>query len=185
MVVVLLLVWTFSTNPRGFGASGVEETIPFWPSIFGHLWFLHHLTQGSVEWAGRLMEGGDSVLPFVIQFYGSPTSYLWKDSEGVVHEVLQGEGGEKGDALMPALFSLEHHDALVAFQDRLAPDERLMAFLDDIFTVGDRPRAHSSSLHRDPGGVEDPHRPTQASKCTKGKHCCGIEPESHQHAVQL
>ena len=87
----------------------------------------------------RHMEGGDSVLPFVLQFYGSPSSYLWEDSEGVVHEVLQGEGGEQGDALMPALFSLGQHDALVAIQGRLAQDERLMAFLDDIYAVGDRP----------------------------------------------
>ena len=46
----------------------------------------------------RHMEGGDTVLPHVLQFYGSPPSYLWEDSEGVVHEVLQGEGGEQGDA---------------------------------------------------------------------------------------
>ena len=57
----------------------------------------------------------------------------------MVHEVLQREGGEQGDALMPALFSLGQHDALVAIQGRLAPDERLMAFLDDIYAVGERP----------------------------------------------
>ena len=79
-------------------------------------------------------------LPFVLQFYGSPSSYLWEDSDGVVHEVLQGEGGEQGDALMPALFSFGQHDPLVAIQGRLAQDERLMPSLDD------------------PRGVADPHR---------------------------
>ena len=64
----------------------------------------------------------------------------------MVHEVLQGEGGEQGDALMPALFSLGQHDALVAIQGRLAPDERLMAFLDDIYAVGDRPR-HTAAAY--------------------------------------
>ena len=105
----------------------------------------------------RHMEGGDSFLPFVLQFYGSPSSYLWEDSAGVVHKVWQGEGGEQGDALMPALFSLGQHDALVAIQRRLGLDERLLAFLDDIYAVGGPARAHSSSLHCNPRGIEDPH----------------------------
>ena len=57
------------------------------------------------------MEGGDALLPFMSQFYGSPSTYLWEDDEGVVHEIPQGEGGEQGDALMPALFSLGQHSA--------------------------------------------------------------------------
>ena len=28
------------------------------------------------------MEGGDALLPFVSQFYGSPSTYLWEDEEG-------------------------------------------------------------------------------------------------------
>ena len=39
------------------------------------------------------MEGGDALLPFVSQFYGSPSTYMWEDDEGVVHEITQGEGG--------------------------------------------------------------------------------------------
>ena len=81
----------------------------------------------------RHMEGGEAILPFVLQFYGAPSTYLWEDSDGVVHEILQGEGGEQGDALMPTLFALGQHDALVAIQARLSPEERLFAFLDDIF----------------------------------------------------
>ena len=50
-------------------------------------------------------------------------TYLWEDDEGVVHEVLQGEGGEQGDALMPALFSLGQHRSLEALQVRLRPSE--------------------------------------------------------------
>ena len=94
----------------------------------------------------RHMEGGDSIPLFVLQFYGSPSSYLWEDSAGVVHEVWQGEGGEHGDALMPALFSLAQHDALVAVQRRLGPDERLWSFLDDIYAVGDRPERTAAVL---------------------------------------
>ena len=67
------------------------------------------------------MEGGDALLPFVSQFYGSPMrSHRAKE-------------GEQGDALMPALFSLGQHSALEAIQARLRLDERLMAFLDDIY----------------------------------------------------
>ena len=83
----------------------------------------------------RGMEGGDALLPFVSQFYGSPSTYLWEDEEGGVHEIRQGEGGEQGDALMPAFFSLGQHGALEAIQARLRPSERLMAFLDDIWCV--------------------------------------------------
>ena len=42
----------------------------------------------------RQMEGSDALLPFVNQFHGSHSTYLWEDDEGVVHEVLQGEGRE-------------------------------------------------------------------------------------------
>ena len=39
-------------------------------------------------------------MPFVLQFYGSASSYLWEDEEGVVHRFVQAEGGEQGDPLM-------------------------------------------------------------------------------------
>ena len=48
---------------------------------------------------------------------------------GGVHDILQGEGGEQGDPLMPMLFSLGQHAALVAIS------ERLLAFLDDLYVV--------------------------------------------------
>ena len=54
---------------------------------------------------------------------------------GNVHEVAQGEGGEQGDNLMPALFSLGLHPALAAVQETLSSGERLLAFLDDINIV--------------------------------------------------
>ena len=45
-------------------------------------------------------------LPFVRMFYGKDSTYVWYDDEGVPHEILQGEGGEQGDPLMPALCAL-------------------------------------------------------------------------------
>ena len=58
----------------------------------------------------------------MLQSCGSPFSHLWAD---VVHEVLQGEGGDQGDALILALFVLGQHDALFAIQYRLELGERL------------------------------------------------------------
>ena len=47
----------------------------------------------------------------------------------------QAEGGEQGDPLMLALFSLGAHPALLALQAQLLEDERLFAFLDDVYVV--------------------------------------------------
>ena len=63
---------------------------------------------------------------------------LVEDSEGGPRSVAR-RGREQGDDLMPALFSLGQHDALVSIQGRLVQDERLLAFLVDIYAVGDRP----------------------------------------------
>ena len=78
---------------------------------------------------------GSSALPFVLMFYGTLSSYLWEDSTGRVHTILQGEGGEQGDALMLLLFSLGQHSALARVQSQLEEGEVLMAFLDDMYTV--------------------------------------------------
>ena len=78
--------------------------------------------------------GGREVLPFVLMFYGSPSSYFWEDEGGVTHSIAQGEGGEQGDPLVPLLFALGQHPALLATQRRLDPSEKVFAFLDDIYT---------------------------------------------------
>ena len=78
---------------------------------------------------------GERLLPFVLQFYGRPSPHLWEDEEGVVHEIPQGEGGEQGDPLMPALFALGQHQAPEAIQESLQPSQTLMAFLDDVYVT--------------------------------------------------
>ena len=45
-------------------------------------------------------------------------------------EVLQGEGGEQGDPLMPGLYQ---HAALLHLYAQLRPGEGLYAFLDDVY----------------------------------------------------
>ena len=65
------------------------------------------------------MPGGSEALPFVRSFYGQPSSYVWEDEFGEIHHIDQGEGGA----------------ALEAVRARLLPEERLFAFLDDVYVV--------------------------------------------------
>ena len=76
-----------------------------------------------------------AMLPFVRMAYAQPSRYTWLDEAGEAHTVLQGEGGEQGDPLMPLLFSSGLHDALASLQARLQEGEYLFAFLDDVYAV--------------------------------------------------
>ena len=67
--------------------------------------------------------------PFVLQFYGQPSSYIWEDEMGEVHDIVQGEGGKQGDPLMPALFALGQHDALQAVYQRAVAQREIFRFL--------------------------------------------------------
>ena len=75
------------------------------------------------------------LLPFARQFYASPSSYTWIDDDGHAHQVTQGEGGEQGDLLMPALYALAQHEALNDLQNQLRDGEAVFAFLDDVYVV--------------------------------------------------
>ena len=57
---------------------------------------------------GKLYDtpGLQTLLPFVRQFYGESSVYLWTNDGGTTHHIPQGEGGEQGDPLMPALYAL-------------------------------------------------------------------------------
>ena len=74
-------------------------------------------------------------LPYVRLWYATESEYVWHDAQGQHHTVIQGEGGEQGDPLMPALFSLGQQPALRAVQAQLLPGETLYAYLDDIYVV--------------------------------------------------
>ena len=82
-----------------------------------------------------------ATLPFVRMSYGSPSQYRWQDDEGHTHMIQQGEGGEQGDPLMPALFALAQHDALVEAAGRLNPADSIFYFLDDLYIVTTKARA--------------------------------------------
>ena len=42
---------------------------------------------------------------------------------GVSQDIQQGEGGEQGDSLMPMLFDLGHHRALLANRGGVVPQD--------------------------------------------------------------
>ena len=83
----------------------------------------------------ELLTNGDlnNVLPFVRQWYAGQTEFVWYDSEGQAHQITQGEGGEQGDALMPALFCLALRRALDEVQSLLPAGCSVFAYLDDIY----------------------------------------------------
>ena len=106
--------------------------------------------------AGLLqMEGGDRMLPFVRLFYSDPSVFLWEDDVGAVHHIVQGDGGEQGDPLMPLLFCLGQHAALVVVAERLEVGERLFAFLDD-FVCYLQPRTFRGGARFVAGGIVAP-----------------------------
>ena len=84
------------------------------------------------------------LVPFVRLFYGEPSEYLWEDSDGNARPVQQGEGGEQGDPLMPALFAIGLHRALLATKACLPANEWLGAFLDDVYLVTTRASASAA-----------------------------------------
>ena len=53
------------------------------------------------------VEGGPDIVPFVKQFYGQPSTYLWESDDGTVHHVELGAGVEQGDPLMPSWTTCE------------------------------------------------------------------------------
>ena len=69
----------------------------------------------------QTVDGGDSVCRSFCNFMGP--------------RLLTSEGGEQGDPLLPALFSLSQHPTLQAVQAQLQDGERLFAFLDDVHVV--------------------------------------------------
>ena len=76
-----------------------------------------------------------SLLLYARQFCGTASAYTWTDGHGVSHHVAQAEGGEQGDPLMPALYSLAQHPALEEAQGQLRDGEAILAYLDDTYII--------------------------------------------------
>ncbi len=93
----------------------------------------------------RTLPQASAILPFCRLWYGRPSRYLFEvrlpDGSTEVRDVPQGEGGEQGDPLMPALYSLGQADSLREAQaslDSTCPGSRLIAYLDDVYIVTSR-----------------------------------------------
>ena len=78
------------------------------------------------------MPDGDKLIPFIRQFCASPSRYLWENDAGENVDIFQERAGNKGNPLVPMLFSFGQHRALVAGNAELQEGEKLMAFLDDV-----------------------------------------------------
>ena len=68
-----------------------------------------------------------------MMFSGRDNEYLFYDESGHANTVVQSEGGEQGDPLMPGLSAVGIHRALQAAHTTLRPGEDLYAFLDDTY----------------------------------------------------
>ncbi|OLP83903.1 132 kDa protein [Symbiodinium microadriaticum] len=74
------------------------------------------------------------LLPFARLWYARKSVYLWCAGEHS-HRICQSEGGEQGDPLMPALFSVALAPALHDLQRELRPTEQVLAYLDDVYIL--------------------------------------------------
>ena len=99
-----------------------------------------HIKRSSMLSKLRQLPTAQAILPFVLMFYGSSSTYTWYDDDGVPHDVHQAEGGEQGDPLMPVLYALGQHEALQAARSELHESDVLLAFLDDLYLLTTRDR---------------------------------------------
>ena len=148
-----------ATKPYNFGmsvSSGTDAVIHFIRSLtdthpdlvltkIDGVGAFDHIYRSVMLQKLRTLPTARKLLPFVLMSYGATSTYVWTDENGIAHDIHQAEGGEQGDALMPALFCLGLHDALAAADRQLLPGEYLVAYLDDIYLLTTRPRARDAS----------------------------------------
>ena len=71
---------------------------------------------------------------------------LWTDDDGVVHTIIQAEGGEQGCPLMLALYAFAQYNALVSANGNLLPTEHIFSLLADLYVVTCRSRARDDVM---------------------------------------
>ncbi len=116
------------------------------------------------------------MLPFVKLFYSEPSSYLWQDDAGDVHNILQGDGGKQGDGLVPMMYALGQHDGLDEARTLLPPSDALITYLDEIYLPTQEQHATASvdtvtTCIKTNCGVD-----VNLSKCVAWSHAGGPAP---------
>ena len=76
-----------------------------------------------------------ALLPYARWSYATASSYTCAIARGECHAIVQAEGGEQGDPLLPGLYSLAAHPALHDVQACLREREAVFAYLDDTYFV--------------------------------------------------
>ena len=101
-----------------------------------------HISRKSMFQALNELPNAREMIPFLRIFYGQQSTFLVSGFDDGF-EVSQGEGGEQGDALMPALFSLGLSLALREARADLQEGETAFAFLDDVYLLVKRENARA------------------------------------------
>ena len=120
------------------------------------------------------------LLPFVRAAHA--TSYVWEDEAGVQHRIIQAEGGEQSNPLMPLLRSMTHYNWLRGSTSILRP--QFQTALTQRMTASERcSRKHPTSHRREDARVESGVRVPGGDGCrTRGLepkheslgHTCGL-----------
>ena len=86
---------------------------------------------------GRLatMPRARDILPFVCLSCANPSLNNWWDDAGRKRTIVQVEGCELGDPLVPLLFSIGIQGALEEVAATLEHGEQICAFLDDVYVL--------------------------------------------------
>ena len=83
------------------------------------------------------IDGGDQIMLFVRQLYGRPSTHLWEDEMGEVHEIAQGEGGEQRPVDATS-FQLGTARCSGCCERQVGRRRELFAYLDDIYICSPR-----------------------------------------------
>ena len=111
------------------------------------------------------MDGWDHTIPFVRIFYGGPFTHLWEDEMGTIQYIPQGEGVEQGDPLCQCSAHWGQHGSLVATQEQMIGNEKVFAFLDDVYLAERTWEGGAGAVHCQ----RRTSHPEPTSKCTMAK----------------
>ena len=139
-----------ATSPYNFGMSahsGIRTRLDSDPNLcltkIDGIGAFDHILRSTMLSNLYTLPRAKNLLPFVRMSYQQSIEFIWSDDQGVAHVIAQGEGGEQGNPLVLGLFCLGLHDALHSIGVNLQPNERLIAYLNDIYILSSVDRARN------------------------------------------